>query len=88
VCVCVCVFTRGGLLVLGVLHGAGGRVAGGPAVLPAPLLGLARGRGRGLRVLRVGVQGGVGVGVLLGHGPRRHWKHTQKAQGVRSRDGY
>lgn len=56
---------QGGLrgLVRRVLHGAGRRVAA--PVLPA-LLALARGGGGGLRVLRVGVQRGTRVWVLLG----------------------
>lgn len=67
-CCCCC-----DLLVLWVLDRAGCWVALRAAVLwRAALLALACGRGGGLRVLRVGVQGGTGVRVLLRHRPWRH----------------
>lgn len=67
---CCC---RGCLLVLGVLHWAGsGVVLRASVLLGAPLLALACRRGRGLGVLLVRVQSGVGVGVLLRHWPWRH----------------
>lgn len=68
-----CCGRRCSLWVLGVLHWAGGGVVGGSAVLGrSTLLALSRGRGRGLGVLRMGVQGGAVVRVLLRHGAWRH----------------
>lgn len=61
------------LLVLLVLDWAGSWVARRTPVLWGPtLLGLACRRGRRLGVLRVGVQGGAWVGILLRHWPLRH----------------
>lgn len=56
-------------LVLRMLDGAWGRVA---ASMLGTLLGLPCRGGRGLRVLRVGVQGGAWVGKLLWNGSCRH----------------
>lgn len=67
-CSCCCC-----LWVLWVLDWAGSRVAGRPPMLRwTTLLSLARGRGRRLGVLRVGVQGSAWVRVLLGHRTCRH----------------
>lgn len=61
------------LLVLRVLDWAGSWVARGTSMLRrTTLLALARRRSRGLGMLRVRVQGGAGMGVLLGHWPWRH----------------
>lgn len=60
------------LWVLWVLDWAGSWMARRASMLWSTLLCLACRRGRGLRVLRVRVQGGTRVGVLLRHWPWRH----------------
>lgn len=67
-CCCCCCCLR----VLWVLDWAGSWMARRASMLWSTLLCLACRRGRGLRVLRVRVQGGTRVGVLLRHWPWRH----------------